>query len=250
MKTIIYGLVDPQTKLCRYVGKTKGTAKGRLKAHISDSRRNNVVPRFRWIIKLAKNGLAPEVIELETVEDGMWQEAEQFWICYMRGLGSPLLNATDGGDGLHGFSHSEETKRKMSIAGYRTNADPVLRAVRGDGVRKAFSTPEAKARLSERLRMSHARPEVKAKLCASAKARASTSEFRERMSKAHKGKTVSLETRAKLSARRKGVPLRQDVVERIAAGHRGLKHSEETKAKMRETWARKRMERACGRIQN
>lgn len=246
MSAIIYALVDPKTKLCRYVGKTKGTSRARLKAHISDARRNSVVPRFRWISKLSREGMQPEVIEIETVGDSEWQEAEQFWICYMRSIGCPLLNATDGGDGLHGFTHSEETKRKMSEAGFRTNADPQIKASRGDGVRRAFASPEARERLSESLRISHSRESVKIKLRAASKAQAATAEFKERIRKTHTGKIVSAETRAKLSAHRKGVRLSRDVVERMAAGHRGLRHSEETKAKMRATWARKKLEASSG----
>lgn len=246
MSAIIYALIDPGTRLCRYVGKTKGTASGRLKAHISDARRNNVVPRFRWISRLGREGMKPEVIELETVRDGQWQEAEQFWISYMRAIGCPLLNATAGGDGLHGFAHSAETRQKMSEAGFRTNADPAIREARGNGVRAAYADPQARAMLSERLRVSHARESVKQKLRSAARTKGQTPEFKAMVSRTHTGKVVSSETRAKISAARKGVKLSPDVVERIAAGHRGLRHSEETKAKMRVTWARKKLEASRG----
>lgn len=189
--------------------------------------------------ELMREGLTPEVIVLEVVHDSDWQDAEQFWISYMRAIGSPLLNATNGGDGIHGIRHTEETKARMSEAALRVAKDPVVAAARSASLKKTYSCPDRRAELSASIKASHARPEVKEKLCAASKKKASTQEFRDRMRRAHTGKPVSAETRAKLSAAMKGVPRSAEAKAACSAGHIGLKHSEETLQKMRDTWARK-----------
>lgn len=243
MMVTIYALVDPLTQFCRYVGKTKGPLATRVRGHLSDAKRHPSVPRFRWINALRKAGAAPVAVELEQVPAEEWQDAEQFWIQNMRAMGSPLLNVTAGGDGIHGHKHSIETRARMSESAARTNLNPEIVAARGEGVRKALASPEARARLSERLRESHARPEIRAKLCAAAKQKANTPEFREMVARVHRGKNLSPETRAKISAKKKGKPRSHEAIQRSADGHRGLKHSPETIAKMRATWKNKREQR-------
>ena len=44
---------------------------------------------------------------------------EQEWIKKLRLEGYPLTNGTDGGEGISGWKHSAETKRKMSEAAKR-----------------------------------------------------------------------------------------------------------------------------------
>lgn len=234
----IYALIDPETKLCRYIGKTKGSCAHRLKGHLNDAKRHPQIPRFKWINGLKVKGLVPEVMELEAVSDG-WQEAEQFWIAYMVAIGSPLLNRTAGGDGIHNFRHSEETKKRMSEAGYRVAADPVVAAKRRESLVRAYASEEARAALSERLKISHNRPEVRARLRITAKANASTPEARERSARAHRGKVVSEETRQKLSDLGKGRKWSPETRAKMAASRTGVRHSEATRQKMRDTWARK-----------
>lgn len=242
MQIMIYGLIDPVSRMCRYVGKTKKAIAVRLKQHIADARRYPNIPRFRWINGLRQAGYTPEAIELEAADDCSWCEAEQFWIAYLRSLGSPLLNCTSGGDGIHDFRHSDESKAKQSASAVRALEErPELRRIRGLAVSRAYADPDVRKKLSDSLRISHARPETKAKLCAAAKKKASTPEFKAAISAAHKGKVLSAETRAKISAARKGKKLPRDVVERIAAGHRGLKHSDATKEKMRQAAFRRKI---------
>ena len=109
--TVIYGLIDPRTSECRYVGKTS-----RLKQRTQDhSTIKDRTPRYVWISDLRAAGLMPEPVILEELPDGAaWQEYEQFWISYMRCLGSNLLNMTLGGIGTLGHKQSEDTKTKMS----------------------------------------------------------------------------------------------------------------------------------------
>jgi hypothetical protein len=63
----------------------------------------------KWIRSL---GLAPELIELETLQEG-WVEAEQFWIEYLIALGCRLTNGTRGGEGAPGRPVSSETRARI-----------------------------------------------------------------------------------------------------------------------------------------
>lgn len=95
----IYGLVCPVSGLIRYIGKTQNSLETRLKGHLSDARMLKYQHHAsRWIRKLLKNGLAPDVVLLEECE-GDWEKAEISWIAKGRELGWPLTNSTIGGDG-------------------------------------------------------------------------------------------------------------------------------------------------------
>lgn len=93
----IYGLIDPRTGECRYVGKAVNPQR-RLRDHLwaisGKSHKNS------WLKNLLAAGLVPELTIIDSgvaLEDA--NTAEQFWISLYRGWGCPLTNGTDGGDG-------------------------------------------------------------------------------------------------------------------------------------------------------
>lgn len=90
----IYALRDPITKDIRYIGKANSASK-RLASHIRDSSARDT-PVYRWIRKLAKQGLIPVIDVLEVAED--WIEAERRLIAVSRAQGCRLLNVAAGGD--------------------------------------------------------------------------------------------------------------------------------------------------------
>jgi hypothetical protein len=112
---LIYGLVDPRTSELRYVGKTTRSLPKRLSGHIV---RTNLTPKrhsSRWIAGVVKDGLAPEIFEIERVRAGDdWQAAEQFWIAYFRAIGADLTNLANGGEGVGGVRLSAERRRELS----------------------------------------------------------------------------------------------------------------------------------------
>lgn len=87
---------------------------------------------MHWLQSLARKGLKPKIIIIETGEGCWpWQEAERFWIAYALRVGAPLTNNTSGGDGVpdlppearerirsawKGRKHSEETLVKLRAA--------------------------------------------------------------------------------------------------------------------------------------
>jgi hypothetical protein len=126
-------LGDPQTNEIRYVGKTTQSLRRRFLRHMATSDLKGPTHKNNWVKSLLKQGLAPilDVLE-ECVDVTSMNEAERFWIAYLRYVGARLTNATDGGDGLaagskrpaavvekirralKGRPKSEEHKRKIS----------------------------------------------------------------------------------------------------------------------------------------
>lgn len=109
----VYGLVDPRyPKNIRYVGCTRQTLKKRLQNHIADSSRWSG-PRELWVAGILREGFRPIIIHLETVsEDENWEDREKYYIsCFSKE--APLLNLTLGGLGNHGWSPTEEARKKI-----------------------------------------------------------------------------------------------------------------------------------------
>lgn len=146
--TYIYGLIDPRTGQCRYVGKT-GNLKKRLHRHMLESKA--VTRKGSWIVGLKKEKMKPELVVLEEVPVNNWQEQERFWIANLRFLGCNLTNGTAGGDGVDGLDPiivartaaknrgrtvSFETRRRMTESQKQRWIDnPLLRDLIGDKMR-------------------------------------------------------------------------------------------------------------------
>lgn len=95
--TTIYGLVDPQTKELRYVGKTIQSPSARYSSHISP-KRNKKTHCEAWIKGLITTGLKPELLVIDQIQSDNWQPWEQFYIEYFKSIGCRLTNHTKGGD--------------------------------------------------------------------------------------------------------------------------------------------------------
>jgi len=107
----IYALCDPESNEIRYVGKAVDLRK-RLALHVCERTGTH---KCKWVAKLAKRGLRPEIKELEFIPDAGdtgWQEKEIAWINRLRDFGCNLCNLLTGG--IAGMSHSQETKNKIS----------------------------------------------------------------------------------------------------------------------------------------
>lgn len=112
--TYIYALVDPRNNAIRYIGKSD-KPKRRLETHLIPYNLRNKTHKNAWINQLLKLGLKPKLETLDWVPTSEWPAEEKKWIARFRNLPGPkLTNSTDGGDGLVGFTHSEETKKRLS----------------------------------------------------------------------------------------------------------------------------------------
>jgi len=81
---------------------------------------------------LEKNGMGVEIkIVCETETEHEAFVIESLLIESLSESGVNLVNITKGGDGLSGFNHSEETKRKMSVAAAgKTKSEQHIKSMR------------------------------------------------------------------------------------------------------------------------
>ena len=168
---------------------------------------------FSWVL------LESNITDFEVLK-----ELEIYWIeeydTFYNGY-----NLTKGGNGIFGYHHTEETRRKLSEVKKGKKRGPV--------------SEEAKKKMSEALKgkipWSKGKTlseETRRKMSESRKGIVFSEETKKKMSESrkgcvpwNKGKSPSEETRRKLSEAQKGEK----------NGHYGKKHSEETRRKMSES---------------
>lgn len=183
----IYGLLDPRTKIIRYVGFSSKPLIHRLREHICEARKRNSCHRHRWIRSLLTENFSPEIVLLERVNAANWQERERHWIKVL--TRNRLINSTVGGEGLiHpstevrdriskkvsaslvgnsrrlGTTHSEESKRRISEGSLKAWASGKIK--RGPRSFTDESRLRLKVNLGKRFSAEH-----RAKISVAAKAR-------------------------------------------------------------------------------
>lgn len=191
--TKIYALVDPTNDCVRYVGKSDNPCK-RLVQHLSEARQGSTTRKSRWLLKLERIALRPEIHILEEVPQEEWILAEQEWIAHYRSLGIDLTNLTDGGDGTIGYV-----------------ADPLVTARRAEmlrGVTRKPHSEETKLKISIKNKLRVGRPhtpEARAKISARQIGRKMLPHVAEALRKANLGARRSDETKRKMSEAKLGV---------------------------------------------
>lgn len=134
MTIYIYGLKCPVAGVIRYVGKSSRPTV-RHRAHIYSASRNEH-HTARWIRKLLRLGLEPELIILQQVaENERWQDIERDFIASATQRGWQLTNSTAGGEGL---DYIDEEAKKQWIAKLSASS------------KKIWDTPEGRQRASLR----------------------------------------------------------------------------------------------------
>ena len=155
---------------------------------------------------------------------------------------NPKFNFTKGGDGLFGYTHSEESKRKMSEAqkGEKNHAYGKPPWNKGktniyseETLKKMSETKKGKnyGRVGENHPLYGKKPWNTGQKW--------SDEVRQKISESHKGKKLSDETKQKLSVKLSGEnnpiygkPRSEETKEKIRQANLGNKHSEESKLKM------------------
>jgi len=112
---VIYALCDPDTEEIRYIGKTSNDLYQRLGVHIYRAKRakGQLTHRMAWIRSLLSEGKRPLIHGLAFVTEENWREKERWWIQFCRETGVRLTNLTDGGDGISGYSHTQERREQV-----------------------------------------------------------------------------------------------------------------------------------------
>lgn len=149
MNHLVYGLIDPRTRLIRYVGKSsRGMTRPTMhhKKPVSDQ-----TYCARWVRSLQRAGYAVEICVLEYLQtETQALAAEVWWIAYGQLSAWPLTNLTDGGEGM--CNPHPQTRKKMSESAKRRGTYVRSQETKNK-MRKARlgwrPTPETRARMSE-----------------------------------------------------------------------------------------------------
>ncbi len=217
---LIYALHHEHSRSI-YVGRSsKGLQRPKDHGASWHMKRYSHYPVVKWIVRQREiTGKDYEIAVLEECSSAnALNDAERFHIAYLRSLGIPLLNCTDGGDGISGHRFSDATRARMSI----TRKGRTLSA-------------EARIKLSIANRGKKMSPDAIARTAAAHRGKIVSAETRRRMSESHKGKTLPIEQRLKLAAanRRRvyarGWKQSPEAIAKSAAGHRGLKYKKHQK---------------------
>jgi len=117
LNNIVYGLVDPRDHTLRYVGKSTSGYK-RPKQHFCRYYTHGMPYKnwyvYRWIRKLQREDVKPEIIVLEYCEADDLDFWEIWHIAYWKGLGCRLTNATAGGEGIKGRKWTDAQRKAAS----------------------------------------------------------------------------------------------------------------------------------------
>lgn len=123
--TTIYALsASSNPGLARYLGKTSQSLGKRLSCHIHDSKRKRT-KKSKWIKDLIKNGEKVLIWPIEICRPEEWEDREKYWIWFFNPIN--ILNSSDGGDCgpvRRGWHHTEDAKRKISLAGIGRKRSP------------------------------------------------------------------------------------------------------------------------------
>jgi hypothetical protein len=190
----VYVIFRPDGRPC-YVGKGQG---GRWEVHFRNARNkhlSNIVAKA--------GGELPVVKVREHLTESEAFETEVAWIAALgrKKDGGPLVNATDGGEGVSGLVFSVETLARLSETRKALWQDPEHQA----RMSEASKSPETRARLSEASKALWQDPDYQARMSEAAKAQWESPEARARLSEARKAMWQDPEARARLSEARKAM---------------------------------------------
>lgn len=123
-----------------YIGKTKGSLRKRIIAHLSHSRNTNKAPKHYFQRAIQKYGTVNFDIDIiEHCVESQLNNREKFWIRFYNSK-NPYLgyNCTDGGDGCCNITYTQEYKNKISKSNKKVWSDPLRRQNILDSRRKHF----------------------------------------------------------------------------------------------------------------
>jgi predicted GIY-YIG superfamily endonuclease len=144
----VYALVDSRhTENIRYIGVTNNP-KARLSMHLSQAPKEGW-KKSRWIGSVIEEGAD---VLIGVMASGLSQNdamnMEISLIAAYRATGAPLMNLTDGGDGVKGQVQSAETRAKKSASLKGRVHSPEATAMRADALRGRKHSEEHRANMS------------------------------------------------------------------------------------------------------
>jgi len=235
MMTKIYAICEPDGEI-RYIGKTKHPLAKRMIQHLSEARRGRKTHLYNWLRSVLSTGHLP-LIQLIGEVAGNGSNEERAWIAYGRAEGWRLVNETDGGEGTIGRIPSKETIRKLSEINKGNHYHSGFH--HSEEVRKKMSLAHKPCVFSE---------ETRKKISLANKGRPLSEEHKHKIAEAQLGeknhafgkkspmfgRRHSIETCLKMSVAQKK-RMTPEYRKKIGDKQRGKKHSQEVKLKMCES---------------
>ena len=250
-KFLIYALHHDESAHV-YIGKSStGIQRPRSHGNSAYMTKHAHLPVICWIAKRKKQGKTYSIAVLEECHSASeLDEAERFYIAYMRSIKIPLLNLTDGGEGVCGRVMSPSSKAKLakSLIAFTKTEKGRAQIKRQADVRRGSTVPvETKVKTAAAMRKWAATPVGRAHMAAmtkkgtspEARAKAGITNKVSQIGRKHsdatiekirairKGTTISAETRFKMSQALIGRPRSLETREKISRAHRGRKKSAE-----------------------
>ena len=154
----------------------------------------------------------------ENITEELALELEKELIKELRKQGVPLVNYTDGGDGVSGYKHTNEARAKMSEKKTGVKLEPFS---------EEHKQKMSKAAMGDNNPMygKEITDEHRARLIVSAKAKVFSPEHRANLSKALIGRKFSAETRKKIGEAFKGKKLSEEHKQKISESLKGHKNN-------------------------
>jgi group I intron endonuclease len=197
----------------RYAGQTSASIAQRWRQHKSDAQTGNPKHLYQAMRLYGVDNFAIEpLLVVHTKQDLDFYEAELIQGLDLRNPDKGY-NLTDGGEGVHGFRHSEETKRRMSEDVKAKGIKPPSRK----GAKQPSLTEEQRKNMSDSQKGKKKPP--------------LSEEHKKKLSLINSGKTLSEEHKRKISESHLGIKPSQDTLDKLRLSHLGRKDSEETKKK-------------------
>jgi hypothetical protein len=231
----VYALCRGNTGEPFYIGKGRGT---RWAFHEWEALAGAPGHKCNTIRAMCARGI--EVIRTKLHEDLTEATARAYEIALIAAIGrrpvGPLVNPTDGGDGVTGIRHTIESLAKMSAAKIGKKLSPESiekRSVAVRGKKRSAETVEKVAAAQRGKGRRKMTPEEIAKRSASVRGSKRSSETRERMSQAQRGRRLSPEQCAQISKNQRGRKHTPEHIAKCIAARTGGKRTVEARDKMR-----------------
>ena len=159
---------------------------------------------------------------------------EKYYIKVLNTKAPYGYNLTDGGDGLKGYSPSEETRKKLSEARKGITFSEETKKKMSDARKGIKLSEETKKKMSDARKGIKLSEETKKKMSDARKGIKRSEEAKKKISETLKGRKPSEETRRKISEARKGIKRSEETKKKISETLKGRKPSEETRRKISE----------------